>query len=116
MTTLATEVDIVRLVRDYADTRLKFDMLLFWSKYPEARFTCGIVSRAVRCRRRLDVEEALEIFAEANLLERHSQEGLLLYCLTKDPYRRQCVLDLPAHVNGFRPNRYLAMRGLGRLN
>ncbi|NQT47920.1 MAG: hypothetical protein HQ578_02970 [Chloroflexi bacterium] len=110
MTTAAREVDVVQLVKTHADTWLKFDLLLFWSKYPEAKFTCGIVSRAVRCRRRLDVEEALDYLAGANLLEKHSREGLLLYCLTKDPRRRQCVIDLPAHVGGFRRNWYLAVR------
>ena len=112
----ATEIEIVRLLKEHAGTRLKFDILLFWSKYPEAKFTCGIITRAVRCKRRPDVEEALECFAEAELLEKHSSEGLQLYCLTKDPHRRQCVVDLASHVNGFLPNRYLAMRGLANLN
>ena len=104
------KVDIMHMVRTHADSRLKFDLLLFWSKYPEARFTCGVVSRAVRCRRRVDVEEALESMTEANLLERHSQKGLSLYCLTRDPYWRQCVLELPGHIAGARHNWYLSVR------
>jgi len=85
----------------HADTSLKRDVLDFWRRYPYAKFTCGIVARAVSSKRRLDVEEALECLVRAELLDKHIQQGMPFYSLTAEPSRRQNVLDLPA--NTFRP-------------
>lgn len=82
-----------QFLQDHADTGLKLDLLRFWRKYPYAKFTCGIIARAVDCRRRVDVEEALECFVRAELLEEHTRQGLRLYCLTNDPLKRQGVFD-----------------------
>ncbi len=95
--------DIARLLEEHGNTGLKLDLLLFWKKYPYARFTSGIVARAVDCNRRMDVEEALECFVKADLLQKHVRQGLHFYRLTEDPSMRQKVLDLPARRGSLRP-------------
>jgi len=98
MTTEADHTELCEFIQQHADTRLKEDLLLFWRKYPHARFTSGIVARAVDRNRRVDVEEALECLVEADLLEKHIQSGFPLYRLTTlDPSKRECIMSLPRH-------------------
>lgn len=94
---------MIQFVRELADTGLKLDLLLFWNKYPYAKFTSGIIAHALDCSRRMDIEEALESLVKAKLVEKHTQRGLLFYCLTTDPEKRQWVLNPPAYGSNFRP-------------
>jgi hypothetical protein len=94
---------VVEFVRQHANTWLKLDLLCFWGKYPYARFSVGIIARALGCKRRVDVEEALDSLLRDNLVERHTNNGLPFYCLTRDPAKRECVLNLPAYRNHLRP-------------
>lgn len=104
MVTELTATDLSQFVTEHADTPLKRDLLLFWKKYPYARFTSGIVARAVDRNRRIDVEIALECFVQAELLEKYTQQGLPFYRLTTvDSPKRECVLNLPARRPGPRP-------------
>jgi hypothetical protein len=50
----------------------------------------------------VDIEEALESFVKASLIEKHTRQGLPFYCLTADPEKRQWVLSLSAHKGNFR--------------
>ena len=104
MVTETIAADLSQFVREHADTRLKHDLLFFWRKYPYARFTSGIVARAVDRNRRIDVEEALERFVQAELLEKHTQQGLPFYRLTTvDSSKRECILNLPTPQAGLKP-------------
>jgi len=104
MMTQTAGTDLSQFVREHANTGLKRDLLLFWRRYPYARFTSGIVARAVDRNRRVDVEEVLECFVQADLLEKHTQQGLPFYRLTTvDTLKRECILNLPAHRAGLRP-------------
>jgi hypothetical protein len=93
---------VTQFVNEHANSGLKLDLLFFWRKYPYAKFTSGIIARALDCKRKVDIEEALESFVKASLIERHTRQGLPFYCLTADPEKRQCVLSLPAHKGNFR--------------
>ena len=92
--------DVVRFMSEHANTGLKLDVLRFWRKYPYAKFTSGIVTRAVDRSRKIDVEEALEYFVGAELLQKYVQKGLPFYHLTDNPSKRQSVLDLPPTPRG----------------
>lgn len=99
--------EMVQYVRDqaaadHADTGLKLDLLRFWSKYPYARFTPAIVTRALDPSRKTDVSQALESFVKAHLLEKHVQQGLPFYCLTEEPSMRQWVLNMAAQEGSLR--------------
>lgn len=103
MKELTQENTATGFLTNHADTGLKHDLLLFWQKYPYARFTSGIIARAVDRNRRVDVEEALECFVKAELIEKHVRQGLPFYRLTAEPTKRQDVLDLPVRRGSLRP-------------
>ena len=92
---------VTQFVNEHANSGLKLDLLFFWSKYPYAKFTSGIIARALACNRKADIEEALESFVKARLIEKHTRQGLPFYCLTGDPEKRQCILSLSAHRANF---------------
>jgi hypothetical protein len=94
---------ISEFARSHANTWLKLDLLYFWSKYPYAKFTAGIITRALGGRRRVDVEEALDSFVKDNLVDKHTDKGLPFYSLTSDASKRECVLKMPAYKNSLRP-------------
>ncbi len=94
---------VIEFAKEHANTWLKLDILYFWSKYPYAKFTVGIIARSLSCKRRGDVEEALDTFVRDNLVEKHTEKGQPFYCLTADPGRRECILNLPAYRNSLRP-------------
>jgi len=89
--------EVTQFVNQYGNTGLKLDLLFFWNKYPHAKFTSGIIAHALHCNRRADIEEALESFVKAMLIEKHTRQGLPFYCLTADPEKRQWVLSLSAY-------------------
>jgi len=79
---------VLEFAREHANTWLKLDLLYFWSKYPYAKFTVGIIARALGCKRRVDVEEALDSLVKENLFDIHTDKGLTFYCLTGDASKR----------------------------
>jgi hypothetical protein len=98
-------VQTIQFVREYGNTRLKLDLLVFWSRYPHAMVSTGVIAGLLDCNRRVDLEEALESFVQAKLIEeKHTEQGLRLYCLATDPEKRQGVLSVAACKGGnFRP-------------
>lgn len=76
------------------DSSLKRDLLQFWRRHPFAKFTCGIIAGVLECKKRVYVEEALECFVHAELIDREVQRGLPYYSLTTNPSRRKTVLSL----------------------
>lgn len=85
---------------NHAGTQLKSDLLYFWSRYPNAKFTLGVIAGALDRARKVDVEEALDALVTAEITEKHTQRGLPFYCLTTDPEKREPILRLSAH-NGY---------------
>jgi hypothetical protein len=94
---------VLQFARQHANTWLKLDLLCFWSRYPHAKFTAGIIARTLGCKRRADVEEALDSLVKDNLVDRHTDRGLPFYCLTGDASKRECVLDMRAYRSSLRP-------------
>jgi len=94
---------VIEFARQHASTWLKLDLLCFWSRYPHAKFTAGIIARTLGCKRRADVEEALDSLVKDNLVDRHTDRGLPFYCLTGDASKRECVLDMRTYRSSLRP-------------
>jgi hypothetical protein len=101
---METKNRVLDFSRKHANTWLKLDLLCFWSKYPYAKLTVGIIARALGCKRRVDVEEALDSFVNESLIDRRADNGLLFYSLTSDAGKRECVLNMPAYRSSLRPN------------
>ena len=93
---------VIEFARQHANTWLKLDLLYFWSRYPYAKFTAGAISRALGCKRRTDVEEALDSFVKASLLDKLTDRALPFYCLTADVSKRECVLDMRVYRSTLR--------------
>ena len=85
---------MVQSVNESVDSRLERDLLLFWSWHPHTNFTARTIAHVVKPPTEVDIEEALECFVEAELLEKHICQGLDFYCLTAEPEKRQWVLNL----------------------
>ena len=94
---------VLEFARQHANTWLKLDLLCFWSRYPHAKFTASAIARALGCKRRIDVEEALDSFVKDNLVDKHTDKALPFYCLTDDASKRECVLDMRAYRSSLRP-------------
>jgi hypothetical protein len=94
---------MIQFFKQYADTWLKFDLLLFWCKHPYAKFTSGTIARTLDRKRRVEVEEALDCFVHQEIVEKHTQQGLPFYGLTADPDKRRFVLNIPAYRSVLRP-------------
>jgi hypothetical protein len=104
---MSVEIDnksrVLEFARQHANTWLKLDLLYFWSNYPYAKFTVGIIARALGCKRRVDVEEALDSFVKDNLVDKHTDKGMPFYSLTSDARKREYVLNIPAYRSSLRP-------------
>ncbi|MFC1924707.1 hypothetical protein ACFLXA_05035 [Chloroflexota bacterium] len=85
---------------NHTGTRLKSDLLFFWSRYPHAKFTSGVIAGALDCSRKVDVEEALNALVTAEITEKHTKQGLPFYCLTTDPEKREPILRLSEGKKG----------------
>ena len=100
-----------QFINKHADTQLKTDLLFFWSRYPNAKFTLGAIARGpVDCTRKADMEEALESFAKDQFIEKHVQQGVLFYSLTTNPEKREPFLKLSACSRGHLPTSAHARR------
>ena len=91
---VAEKERMVQSVNEHVDNRLERDLLFFWSSYPHTNFTARTIAHSVKSPTEADIEEALECFVKAELLEKHICQGLDFYCLTADPEKRQRVLNL----------------------
>ena len=95
---------------NHTGTRLKSDLLFFWSRYPHAKFTSGVIAGALDCARKVDVEEALNALVTAEITEKHTKQGLPFYCLTTDPEKREPILRLSESNKGRSKGPAYAMR------
>jgi hypothetical protein len=89
-----------KFINKHVDTQLKFDLLLFWNRYPYTKFTSGVIAHSVRCVRKADVEEALDGFVTDEFVEKHVYYGQHFYKLTNNPEKREPVLKLWACSEG----------------
>ncbi len=94
---------VLEFARRHANTWLKLDLLCFWGRYPYAKFTVGIIARALGSERRVDVEEALDSLVKDNLVDKCVDKGQPFYCLAGDANSRECVLKMPVYKSSLRP-------------
>ena len=85
-----------QFVNSHADSQLKIDLLFFWNRHPNAKFTLGAIARSLDCGRRDDLEEAMEALVASDFLEIHDQKGQPFYCLSSDSKKREPILGLSA--------------------
>ncbi len=94
---------VLEFARRHANSWLELDLLCFWGNYPYARFTVGIIARALGSERRADVQQALDALVRGRLIEKRVDRGQPFYSLTRDPGSRECVLQMPTYKGSLRP-------------
>ena len=90
-----TEKQLLRLLKQYASDRLKMELLAFWGRHPNAKFTRGAISCALDCKK-LDMDRALKDLVERGLVDMHKHNGVTFYALTTNEERRRVALELAA--------------------
>lgn len=117
MATKVEQEDVTQFIRQYADTPLKLELLILWSRHPNARFGEGVIAGALRRSRRLEIQEALHSLAEAGFVTRESGKSgeRSLYSLTKENDMRRPVVSLSGYSwDEIRGRLYSSQREVGR--
>jgi hypothetical protein len=86
--------EVMQFVKQHADNPLKMELLVFWSRYPNTRFSLGTISCALNRNRRGEVQRALESLAEIGFVDKHIHMGSPCYSLTSEHQKRQPIISL----------------------
>jgi hypothetical protein len=87
------EEQLLHFVQEYAPDRLRLDLLGFWGRHPNARFSSRAVCCALDCNKR-DAELALKELVDAGILDACVENGMRFYCLTTQAAMRDPVTEL----------------------
>lgn len=90
---ILSEEQLSRFLEEFAGDRLKVELLAFWGRHPNARFTVGAISCALDCRK-LDTDKALKDMVEVGLVDTYTHNDVLFFSLTMNEERRPPVLEL----------------------
>ncbi|MBE0479833.1 MAG: hypothetical protein IBX68_02520 [Dehalococcoidia bacterium] len=87
------EAEIAAFFRQYAGDHLRMELLAFWSRHPNTRFTEAAIRCALDCSKQ-EMLKALASLVDAGIVERHRQNELVCYSLTMEETKRRSVLEL----------------------
>lgn len=87
--------DLLSLLEKYGSNRAERELLIFWSRHPNARFARPAIIYAFDYNRS-ELERALRAQIEAKLVDVISEHGQTYYSLTVNEAKRQPVLALSA--------------------
>jgi hypothetical protein len=90
---IAIEGKLYQFIRKYADEPLKMELLAFWGRHPNAKFSKLAIYHVEDCRK-VDVCRALEDMGVAGLVDAHIYNGTPLYSLTMNEEKRRLVMKL----------------------
>jgi len=93
--TVTTQEELYHFLEEYGNNRVKRELLSFWGRHPEAKFSRYAICFALDCGK-LEVEKALRAMVDGGLVDNHTNNGLTLYSLTKNEEKRRPVLELAA--------------------
>jgi hypothetical protein len=89
------EEELLRFCGDHVSDLLSMELLAFWGRHPNCRFTIDAVTCAMDAKRR-NVERALNGLLAEDLIVTSVHNDTTLYYLTPDETKRQPILDLAA--------------------
>jgi len=90
---ILSEEQMLRFLEEYAGDRLKMELLAFWGRHPNARFSRGAISCALDCKK-LNIDRALKDMVEVGLVDIYNCNGVPFYSLTVNEERRRPVMEL----------------------
>ena len=111
---------LCQLIREYATDQSKMELLAFWGRHPNAKFS-RLAIRSALDWGRVSIDKMLSDMVEAGLVDTHAERGQVLYCLTANESKRQIALGLATlgwarwmsvvrEIQGDSPSKLRAMR------
>ena len=93
--TVSTQEELYRFLEEHGNSRVKRELLDFWGRHPNAKFSRHAICFALDCGK-LEANKALRALVDAGLVDNHTNNGLTLYSLTENEEKRRLVLELAA--------------------
>lgn len=91
-----TEEDLYSFLEEHGNNRVKRELLAFWGRHPDAKFSRLVICYALDCSK-LETKGTLKLMVEKGLLDENStNNGVTLYSLTRNEEKRRPVLELAA--------------------
>jgi len=91
--TVSTQEELYRFLEEHGNSRVKRELLAFWGRHPNAKFSRYAICFALDCGK-LEANSALRALVDAGLVDNHTNNGLTLYSLTENEEKRRLVLEL----------------------
>jgi len=92
-TSALTEQKLSCFLAKHGNNRARRGLLLFWSRYPSAKFSKPVIYSAVNYPKH-DVEKALKDMVEEGIVVSSIQNKVTLYSLTLNEERRRKIIEL----------------------
>jgi len=89
---VSTEEGLYRFLEEYGNNRVKRELLAFWGKHPNARFTRWAIYGLDWSK--LEANRGLSALVGGGVVDTHSHNGLTFYSLTNNEEKRRPVLEL----------------------
>lgn len=106
--------DLFHLLEKYGSNRVERELLIFWSRHPNAKFGRLAMFYAIDCHRS-ELDNALRAQVEAKLVDICCEHGQTFYSLTGDETKRQSVLALAGLQWGQRQSMLDSLERRGRV-
>ena len=87
------EEQLVQFLEIYGGDRPRTELIAFWGRHPNAKFTRAAICCAVDCKR-TDLDRALKAMVEAGLVDTCMIRGIFFYWLSANEEIRRLVLKL----------------------
>jgi hypothetical protein len=87
------EDKLSNFIKDFSDDLCSLELLLFFSRHPNARFNRSALTHALTSKQ-FDTGVALKRLTEQKLVVTYSEHGITLYALTKEEPARSLALEL----------------------
>jgi len=93
MPNVLSEEQLLRFLEKHVGDRLKTELLAFWGRHPNAKFTRGAIYCALDCTKS-EMEKGLKDMVETGLVDTCTHNGVSFYSLTANEERRRAVIEL----------------------
>jgi len=93
MPNVLSEEHLLRFLEKQVGDLLKTELLTFWGRHPNAKFTRNAIYCALDCTKS-DMDTGLKDMVETGLVDTCTHNGVPFYSLTANEERRRAVIEL----------------------